>query len=256
VADEGRFYQVRAQTASRVRSRIENVIDWAKARGYRSGDNPAAWRIIGKVLPAAVTKVAHHHAALPYAELPEFMSLLQASPGTAARALEFLVLTAARTGEVLGAAWSEIDFEQRTWTIPAARIKTHKEHRVPLSDRAMKPLGDLPREEGNPFVFIGTQQRRGLSHFSLTRVLERLGRTAITVHGFRSCFRTWASERTSYPREVAEQALAHNVGSAIERAYARTTLFDHRRRLMSDWAAYGYSPSVKGRVMPLRGRSS
>jgi integrase len=255
IADEGPFNEVRAPTAARVRGRIEAVIDWAKARGLRSGDNPAAWEVISKVLSSPATKLANHHAALAYAELPKFMTALTATPGTSARALEFLILTTARSGEVFKAAWSEIDFNERIWTIPAARMKALKEHRVPLSDRAIELLRDLPREEGNEFIFIGAQQGRGLSHFSLTRVLERLRRADVTVHGFRSTFRTWAAERTAFPREVCEASLAHNIGTAVERAYQRTTLFDHRRRLMAEWASYCYSPPVEGKVMPLRGRS-
>jgi integrase len=169
--------------------------------------------------------------------------------------LEFLILTAARLSEVTKAKWSEIDFDNRIWTIPASRMKAGNEHRVPLSDRAIAILQALPRQPDNDHVFIGAVERRGLSGLALGKVLVRLDRADLTTHGFRSTFRTWAAERTSYAREVAEQALAHTIGTAVERAYARTSLFDHRRRLMRDWASYCCSRPVEGTVTPLRGRS-
>ena len=249
----GSFWSARPQTASRVRGRIEMVLSWAKARGHRSGDNPADWDVLGEVLPSQRTVV--HHPALPYVELPEFMSTLQGQPGTAARALEFLILTASRTNEVLGAKWTEVDFDKGTWTAPAARMKSDREHKVPLSDRAVAILHSLPREDHNEFVFIGAREGRGLSPMMLWHALTRL-RSGLTVHGFRSTFRTWAAERTSYPREVAEQSLAHSVGSQVERAYNRTSLFDHRRRLMAEWSNYCCSlPVNKAAVTSLRVRA-
>ena len=246
----GAFWSVRPETASRVRSRIENVLDYATVRGHRQGDNPARWKgYLDQVLPTA--RRVKNLAALSYAELPAFMTTLAAVPGVPARALEFLILTAARAGEVVGARWSEIDLGAAIWTIPAERMKARREHRVPLSPRALDLLKGLYREDGNPFVFIGG--RGGLAETAMFHLLRRLGRGDITIHGFRSTFRVWAAERTSYPREVAEQSLAHSVGSAVERTYARTTLFDHRRRLMAEWSAYCYGPPVEGAVVPLRG---
>jgi integrase len=243
----------KAPTMSRVRSRIEAILDWATASGFRAGDNPAAWKTIDKVLPK-VGRVARveHHSALPYGELPAFLVELRKHVGTTPRALEFAVLTCARTNEVRGGTWDEIDFEQKVWTVPAARMKAHKEHRVPLSDAALKLLKSLPVEDGNPYVFIGSQRGAGLSHGAMLVLMGRL-RTDATVHGFRSTFRTWAGEQTHYPVDVIEMCLAHNVGSTTERAYARTTLFERRRKLMETWAAFCSSKPVKtGDVVTLR----
>jgi integrase len=239
----GSFWMTRPETAKRVRGRIEAILDWAKARGYRAGDNPAAWSTIGQVLPARgqIAKV-EHHPALDYRELPAFMARLRAHEGSAARALEFLVLTAARTREVVGAKWEEIDIEQRVWTVPAGRMKASKEHRVPLSARAIELLQSLYREADNPFVFIGPR-RAGLSKSAMAEVLKRAGRTDVTVHGFRSSFRDWAAERTAYPNHVVEMALAHAIPAAVEAAYRRGDLLDKRRRLMDDWATFCTSPS-------------
>jgi integrase len=247
----GRFFEARPKTADRVRGRIERVLDWATVRGHRNGDNPARKLLIGKALPktAAIAK-PQHHPALPYDELPAFMAALAQRQGTAARALEFCILTAARTGEVIGATWDEIDLPNKLWTVPADRIKGGKEHKVPLSAPALALLTALPREQGNPFVFIGP--RRGLSDMALFAVLQRMGRDSITVHGFRSTFRDWAAERTNYPNHVAEMALAHVVGNAVERAYRRGELLSKRERLMADWARYCMQPPVRGTVTPLR----
>jgi integrase len=179
------------------------------------------------------------------------MGALSGRVGVAARALEFTILTAARTGEVTGARWSEIDFEAATWTIPAERMKAQREHRVPLSDRALELLRALPTEEGNDFVFIGA--RAGLSNTALFLALRAMERGDITVHGFRSTFRIWAAERTAYPREIAEASLAHTIGNAIERTYQRSSLFDHRRRLMDEWSEFCYAPPPIGAVVPMRG---
>jgi integrase len=209
----GKFWMTRTETASRVRGRIESVLDWAKARQYRTGDNPASWSVIGTVLPQR-GKIAQveHHAALPYAELPTFMATLRSRDGSAIRALEFTILTAARTGEVIGARWDEIDLKAATWTVPAGRMKASKEHRVPLSTTAIRLLNELPHEEGNPYPFVGPRSD-GLSDAAMTAALKRLGRSDITVHGFRSTFRDWAAERTSFPNDVIEMALAHAVGN-------------------------------------------
>ena len=184
------IWKDKTETASRVRGRIESILDWAGVRGYRTGDNPARWRgHLEHVLPAK-SKVAKptHHAALPYAELPAFMAELRTREGVAARALEFTILTAARTGEVIGARWSEIDLDQKQWTIPANRIKGGREHRVPLAPQAIKLLESAYREDGNDFLFIGAQSGAGLSNMSMTQLLKRMHRDDITVHGFRSCF--------------------------------------------------------------------
>jgi integrase len=240
-------------TMNRVRARIEAVLDWAKASGYRDGDNPAAWKTIGQVLPA-VGRIARveHHPALPYEEMPAFLVQLRKHVGIAARALEFTILTAARTNEVLGATWDEIDFAARTWTIPAARMKQKKEHRVPLADPVIRLLTSLPVEEGNQHVFIGSQTGAGLSHSSMQVLMSRI-RADATPHGCRSTFRDWAAERTNYPDHIAEMALAHNVGSAVERAYRRGDLFEKRRKLMDAWAAFCASKPIKtGDVVALR----
>jgi integrase len=233
------IWQEKTETANRVRGRIEAVLDWATVRGYRAGDNPARWKgYIENVLPSrsAIQKPIHH-AALPFDDLPEFMAALQQREGIAARALEFTILIASRTGEVVGATWDEIDLNEKTWTIPAGRIKGGREHRVPLSDRALEILRALPHEKNNPFVFIGPR-KGGLSNMGMASVLSRMGRNDITVHGFRSTFRDWAAERTNYPNHVVEMALAHVVGDKVEAAYRRADLFEKRRKLMSDWTKF------------------
>jgi integrase len=233
------IWQHKTETANRTRGRIEAVLDWATVRGYRKGDNPARWRgHLSEVLPArGKIQKTNHHAALPIDEVPAFMTALREQQGVAARALEFTILTAARTGETIGARWSEIDFANATWTIPAGRMKASKEHRVPLSKPALQILSHVPREKSNPFVFIGPY-KAGLSNMAMAATLQRMGRSNITVHGFRSTFRTWAGERTPHPVHVIEQALAHSIGSKVERAYARGDLFEKRRRLMADWSKF------------------
>jgi integrase len=249
-----------AVTMSRVRARIESILDWATVRGYRTGDNPARWKgHLSEVLapPRAIAKVTHH-AALPFAELPSFLAALRMREGISARALEFTILTAARTGEVNGARWDEIDFDDAMWVVPAHRMKGKREHRVPLSDRALEILRDLPREHNNPFVFVGTKQGTSLSATAMSVTLARMGRNDVTVHGFRSTFRDWAAERTSIANHIIEQALAHAIGNAVERAYRRTDLFDKRRKLMDAWAKYCITPPArattdKGKVVALHG---
>jgi integrase len=252
----GKFWHVRPETASRVRGRIESVLDWAKARQYRSGDNPASWSVIGTVLPPR-GKIAQveHHAALPYATLPSFMAALRSRDGFANRALEFTILTAARTGEVIGARWDEIDLKAATWTVPAGRMKASREHRVPLSSTTLALLKNLPREDGNPFIFVGPRTG-GLSDAAMTAALKRLGHADITVHGFRSTFRDWAAERTSFANDVIEMALAHAVGNKVEAAYRRGDLFDKRRKLMQAWADYTNTSGVPSSadVVSLRGQ--
>lgn len=232
------IWATKSETASRVRGRIETVVAFAAAQGWCSGDNPARWRgHLAAILPARA-KVARveHHAAMPYADLPAFIARLRGAEGIAARALEFTILTAARTGEAIGATWPEIDLDAGTWTIPAMRTKSGREHRVPLCDRAAAILKEM-KPLGADFVFPGAKAGRGLSNMSLDAVLRRLGESC-TVHGFRSSFRDWAAERTDAPREVAEACLAHVLKDKTEAAYRRTDFFDKRRALLSTWDAY------------------
>lgn len=230
----------KTETASRVRGRIESILDWAKARGYREGENPARWRgHLDKLLPARskVQKV-RHHAALPYPEIGPFMAKLRTHDAVSARGLEFLILTAARTGEVIGAKWDEIDFGQKIWTIPEGRMKAGKEHRVPLSECALKILDGMKATKVSDFVFPGGKKNRPLSNMAFLQLMKRMERNDLTAHGFRSTFRDWAAERTNYPGEVAEMALAHTVSDKVEAAYRRGDLFDKRKRLMDEWASY------------------
>lgn len=227
------------ETASRVRNRIELVLDWATVRGFRKGENPARWRgHLEHTLPARkVVQAVKHHPALDYREIGAFMTELRQLEGMGARALEFAILTAARSGEVRGATWAEFDTEAATWIIPAERMKAKKEHRVPLSDAALELLRALPRMAGTELAFPNTKGD-ALSDMTMTAVLRRMKRTDITGHGFRSSFRDWAGETTAFPREVIEHALAHKLKDKAEAAYQRGTLFDKRRRLMDDWGAY------------------
>ena len=230
------------ETASRVRGRIETILDYATARGWRTGDNPARWRgHVENLLPArsSVAKV-EHHAALPWEEIGSFLDLLSKQAGTAALALQFTILTATRTGESTGARWSEIDLGAKTWTIPAERMKAGVQHRVPLTDAALDILRTmLPGKLGQDgYVFPGAKKDAGLSNMSMAAVLKRMKRDDITVHGFRSTFRQWAGDRTSVAREVAEAALAHTVRDKTEAAYARSDLFERRRKLMEHWATF------------------
>jgi integrase len=243
----------KTETASRVRGRIESVLDWATVRGYRSGDNPARWKgHLAGVLPApgAVARRSHY-PALPWAKVAAFMAELRMHEGVAARALEFTILTAARTGEVVGARWSEIDLETDTWIIPAARMKSRREHRVPLSPRSVELLSGLFREAGNSHVFIGARTGAGLGNMAMPDVLQQMEQSDVTVHGFRSTFRDWAAEATAYPNHVVEQALAHTIGNAVEAAYRRGDLFEKRRHLMNDWAQFCGRPTA-GAVVALR----
>jgi integrase len=256
----GTLWSARRDTANRLRGRIETVLGWATVRGYRTGDNPARWRNHLEAAFAGKSKTApvEHHAALPYAELPAFMEALRPRDGVAPQALEFLILTAARTNEVIGARWSEIDLENGVWTVPAARMKAGKEHRVPLSDRAVALLAGLYRESGNEFVFIGSRGGKALSNMSLTAVLRRIGQGNITVHGFRSSFMDWAHEQTGYPKVVIDMALAHTVSDKVEAAYRRGDLVGKRKQLMQQWARYCASASVKrgSKVVPLHGANA
>ncbi len=230
----------KAETASRLRGRIEAVIDAAIARGYRTEANPARWKgHLERLLPPRKKLTRGHHRALPYSELPDFIALLRGQDGISSQALEFTILTAARSGEVLGAKWAEFDLEKRIWTVPAARMKANKEHRVPLSDRAMEILNAMNEVKVSDFVFAGKKADKGLSGMALEMVLRRLNfADRATVHGFRSCFSDWATEQTHYSGEVREMALAHTVGNKVEAAYRRGDLFEKRRDIMADWASF------------------
>lgn len=246
------------ETATRLRARIERILDWATVRGYRAGENPARWRgYLDKLLPTLKKKLrVKHHPALPFDEMPDFMTKLRAQEGVSARALEFTILTAARTGEAIGASWPEVDLNATVWAIPASRTKTHREHRVPLSPRAVTLLRALQDTRQGDFVFPGKKEDTPLSNMAMLELLKRMGRGDLTVHGFRSTFRDWAAERTNYPREVAEMALAHVVSDQTEAAYRRGDLFDKRRRLMNEWAKYCETPKQTGKVVPMRGKVS
>ncbi|RIV65962.1 tyrosine-type recombinase/integrase [Burkholderia pseudomallei] len=227
------------ETATRVRGRIESVLDWAKVRGLRDGENPARWTGHLDQLLAAPAKVQKpkHHAALPYKEIGAFVAELRSMFGTAVRALEFTILTAMRTGEVIGAWPTEINLAEHVWTVPAERMKAKRTHRVPLSTAAIALLDALPRSDGSP-VFEGMRACRPLSNMAMLQVLDRMGRSDLTVHGFRSTFRDWAAECTPFPNEVVEMALAHAIRDKTEAAYRRGDLFEKRCTLMQAWADY------------------
>lgn len=240
------IWLTKSETASRLRGRIELVLDWGAARGLRKGENPARWRgHLDKILPpkSKVAKV-EHHAALPYGEMGEFIKSLRAQHGMSAWGLEFAILTAARTGEVVGARWREIDLANRTWTVPADRMKAGREHRVPLSKRAVDILNEVKPDEPSPDapIFLNPKRDGPLSTMAFLMLLRRMKRTDLTAHGFRSSFRDWCAEATSFPSEVAEMALAHAVGNKVEAAYRRGDLFERRRTLAEAWASFCDSP--------------
>lgn len=242
------------ETASRLRGRIETVLDSAKARGYRHGENPARWRgHLAQILPARTKLSRGHHKAMSYDAIPAFVEQLQGREAIAALALEFVILTAARTGEVIAADWSEVDLSKALWTVPAERMKAGKEHRVPLSPRAVAILEET-RQLGGKYLFPGGQSASKLSGMAMAMLLRRM-KQDVTVHGFRSAFRDWAAECTGYSHEVAEMALAHTISSAVERAYRRGDLFDKRRRLMDEWATYCATGggAAGDNVKPIRG---
>jgi integrase len=246
-------WRTKTETASRTRGRIEAVLDWCTVRGYRSGDNPARWKgHLSEVLPARgqVAKPVHH-AALPWREIPSFMAELRTREGVAARALEFTVLCAARTGEVIGAQWPEISFQDKTWLVPAGRMKGGREHRVALSEPAIALLRALPTEPNSSHVFLGPRPGTGLSNMAMTQVLKRMNRGDVTTHGFRSSFRDWCAEQTNYPREVVEMALAHAIGDKVEAAYRRGDLLRKRQQLAEAWSRFCTSPAPVGAVLTL-----
>lgn len=253
VAKGAKLWEVHTETAVRLRGRLESILDWCRGRGHRTGDNPAAWRgnldaLLPK--PQRIAKV-EHYPAIALGELGQFMAELRSREGVAARALEFVILTAARSGEVRGMTWAEVDFNTGVWTVPAARMKAGKEHRVPLSDAArallVKPKGAKDSDAVFPAPRGGV-----MSDMTLTAVMRRMGRREVP-HGFRSTFRDWAAERTAFPAELAEMALAHQIPNAVERAYRRGDLMDKRREMMEQWSRFcGMQTPAAGTVVPLK----
>jgi integrase len=259
------IWETKTETASRVRGRIESVLGWATTSGYRTGENPARWKGHLENLLATISKSSRtkNHPSLPWQRSGAFMSALRARAGVSARAVEFAILTACRSGEVRGARWAEFDLTGRIWTIPAERMKAKREHQVPLSDAALAVLESIPKDDDAEVVFAGTK-RQPLSDMSLTAVIRRMNSDdksvwvdangdGITVHGFRSTFRMWAAEATNYPREVAEHALAHQLPDAVERAYQRGSQFTKRAALMAEWAVYCAAVPTDAVIKPIRG---
>jgi integrase len=233
------IWQTKPETASRVRGRIEAVLDAARVQRLRQGENPARWRgHLDKLLPKAKKLSRGHHAAMPYAGAPAFLARLRERESMAAMALEFLILTAARSGEVLGARWAEIDLVAKVWTVPGDRMKAGRQHRVPLSPPTLEIIERLAEGKIGEFIFPGQRPGRPLSGMALEMVLRRMKAGGVTVHGFRSSFRDWSGDCTSFPREICEAALAHVAGDMTERAYRRSDALEQRRELMSAWARY------------------
>jgi integrase len=248
-------WKAKPETASRLRGRIERVLDAARAKGERQGENPARWRgHLDHLLPARQRLTRGHHAAMAYPELPAFLAALREREAVAALGLEFLILTAARTGEVLGATWDEIDLAAKVWTVPAKRMKAGREHRVPLSPAALAVLDKLAALRQGDHLLPGHCKEQPLSGMAFAMLLRRMG-VGVTVHGFRSTFRDWAGEASTFPREIAEQALAHTIGDATERAYRRGDALEKRRRLMEAWARY-CEPHRDRMVVPIHRRAS
>ncbi|HUQ35690.1 MAG TPA: integrase arm-type DNA-binding domain-containing protein [Aestuariivirga sp.] len=240
------------ETASRLRGRIENVLDAAKAKGYRIGENPAQWRgHLKTLLPARQRLTRGHHAALPYDDLPVFITDLRSKQTTSALALELCILTATRSGEILNAQWQEFDLKKAIWTIPAIRMKAGHEHRIPLTARALVILKSLHKLPHSDHVFPGNARHKFLSPKVMLMLLKRMGRTGITIHGFRSTFRDWASEQTSFPHETCEHALAHRISDKAEAAYRRGDQFEKRRKLMEAWGAF-CEPRRSAKVVQLK----
>jgi integrase len=261
--DGAQFWESKTETATRVRGRIELVLGWATTSGYRTGDNPARWKGHLDNLLATISKARRtkNHPSLDWQRIGSFVSALRQRSGVAARAVEFAIMTASRSGEVRGACWSEIDLAAKVWTIPASRMKAKREHEVPLSDAAVALIKSMPRIDGTDLIFPGTKGQ-ALSDMSLTAVIRRMNGEAptwvdkdgntITIHGFRSTFRMWAAESTNYPREVAEHALAHQLPDAVERAYQRGTQFAKRAAMMSEWAKFCRMMRCEsGQVVPI-----
>jgi len=250
------IWTTKPETASRVRGRIEKVLDAAKAKGFREGENPARWRgHLDHLLPRPLKLARGHHAAMPYEELAAFVAKLRKRDATSALALELCILTAARSGEILGMRWPETDLDKKIWTVPANRMKAGREHRVPLSSRAVTILRKLEKLRTGEFVFPGQTRNKPLSNMAMEMVLRRMKIEDATVHGFRSSFRDWAGNVSSFPREVVETALAHVIGDKAEQAYRRSDALDKRRKLMEAWAAY-CEPKASGNVVQIRKRKS
>jgi len=248
------LWQTKPETASRLRGRIEAVLDAAKAQGHRSGENPAAWRgHLSHLLPKRGKLTRGHHAAMAYGDVPAFVGRLREREAIAALALEFTILTAARSGEVYGARWSEIDISAKVWTVPAGRMKAAREHRIPLSDRALAILEKLSEARTGDLVFPGQRAGKPLSAMAMQMVLRRMKLDGVTVHGFRSAFRDWAGNETHFPREIAEAALAHVIGDKAEQAYRRGDALEKRRGLMEAWANY-CEPKADLNVVSLKQR--
>lgn len=244
-------WTTKTETMKRVQGRIENILDWARAMKYREGENPARWRgHLNQLLPKPnKVKVVKHHPAMPYDEISTFFPKLQQSKGLSAKALQLLILTATRTSDVLEAEWKEINLDEQSWTIPENRTKTRVEHRVPLTDEVIQILESLPRVDG--FVFPGTKRGRPLSNMAMLVQMRRMNYGHYVPHGFRSTFRDWAAEKTSYSRELAEKALAHVIGNEVERAYQRGDMFEKRRKMMELWAIF-IIPKNENNIVELR----
>ncbi|MBB3236129.1 tyrosine-type recombinase/integrase [Phyllobacterium endophyticum] len=250
------IWQNKSETASRIRGRIERVLDFAKAKGWRDGMNPALWQgHLKLILPTRVRLQRGHHAALPYKILPAFMKNLREREAVAALALEFLILSAARSGEVLNATWHEIDFDERLWNIPGNRMKAGKNHSVPLTPAALMILNRLKTVRTSDYIFPGQRPNRPLSATSIEMLLRRMKQDEITPHGFRSTFRDWAGDETHFPRDLIETALAHRVGDATERAYRRSSAIEKRRALLECWSAYCSGQDVPKNVVALRAKA-
>jgi integrase len=246
------IWTTKAETASRVRGRIEKILDAAKAKGYRQGENPARWRGHLDHLLSKKSKLTRgHHAAMPYDQVAAFVGRLRESDSVGALALEFCILTAARSGEVLSARWSEIDSDKKIWTVPANRMKAGREHRVPLPERAVAILKQLAEIRTGDFVFPGQRGDRPLWSVTMNMTLRRMKADTITVHGFRSSFRDWAGNESHFPRDLIETALAHVIGDKAEQAYRRSDALEKRRKLMEAWASY-CEPKANSNVLHLR----
>ena len=246
------IWSTKSETASRIRGRIENILDWAKARGYRSGENPARWKgHLNQLLPTLSKRHrVVHHTAMPFAEVGAFVAKLRELFGTAARCLEFTILTAARTNEAIKAKPEEFDLTGATWTIPASRMKTKREHRVPLSPRTVEIVREMLKLDQD-YVFPAARRGGPVSNMAMLQLLDRMD-VDVTVHGFRSSFRDWAAERTAFSHEVCEMALAHTIPNSAEAAYRRGDLFEKRAKLMTTWVDYINTPRTEGTVIPMR----
>ena len=251
------IWTTKSETASRVRGRIEAVLDSARARGLigQNEANPARWRgHLAHILSKRQRLTRGHHPAMPYQDVPDFIVTLRERESIAAHALEFTIFTASRTSEVLGARWAEIDLDINIWTVPANRMKGNRLHRVPLSARALKVLATLQKEQTSELIFPSTRYNHPLSGMAMAMVLRRMNMSGVTVHGFRSSFRDWAGDCTEFPRELAEAALAHVAGDETERAYRRSDALERRRELMEAWARFVDGEEAVSNFVPLTAR--